>query len=348
MKKQILTLAILSATSLTFLSACGSGSGTGTGIDSNNAPTTLLPDPVAALADRVASLRNVGTYNNGGTTDGATAQNDDTRDYTYSEVEETFALRVRDDETLIMTINGSETILERQGEGEEWRFGNSSYGVILTSTHSDNSLHNVLRGGNELIHGTYVSYSTDINDYDSGASSFDFDETIGYAAVGIKTPASVVVSQTATATYLGHMRFRTRPERVTTLDAVSNENYNSSYDVSVPGSGLTMEVDFDANTIAGTGNIQKYDSANGVDIDVGVITFASAPITGNGFEGTFTLDRALRTDIGLTNNPTGNYSGNFFGPDVNNLAGVMRFNGTNANGVVLGIGGFSANKRIGE
>ncbi len=332
MKKQILTLAVLSATSLTFLTACGSS-------PSADAGAMAMPEIRAA---RLSSLRIVGNFNNGGTTDGTEAsENDNTYDYNYSETQETLALRVGNNNTIIMIVNGVETTLAREdGNNDRWQASNgiNTYVTDYTSfsANDDNNLLDVLTGADEVIHGTHVLYSTDPNNYDSGESSFDSNDTFGFATVGIETPAPVVANQTATATYGGRIDLRTRPQRVTSLDDLSRETYYGD---------LTMNVDFDANTIAGTAELAKYDEDTEETVVVGMATLASAPIIGNGFEGDFTLGGALRTDIGLTDNPTGNYSGNFFGPNAADLSGVLRLKGTNANGVVFGYGGFSADRR---
>ncbi len=334
MKNKILTLAVLSATSLTFLSACGSGSGI-TGINSNE-------NAMPSITDRVASIRVVGNFNNGGTTDFTeAAQNDDTYDYTYSETQETLNLRVRNNNTLIMIVNGVETPLTRVANNDSWIVSqgiNTSVTDFTSFSFSANDnnllLLDVIRGTDETIHGTYVLYSTDPNDYDSGESSFDTDSTAGFATVGIQTPASVVTNQTATATYDGLIAFRTYPHRQTTGNIFSREQYSGN---------LSMNVNFNANTIRGTANLSNNDDTQ--NTVVGVVNFAPAPIIGNGFEGNFTLDSGLRDDIGLTDNPIGSYAGNFFGENADDLAGVLQLNGTNANGIVFGIGGFRGDRQ---
>ncbi len=334
MQNQILTLAVLSATSLTFLSACGSS-------PSVDAGAMAMPE---IAASRLASVRLVGNYNNGGTNDGETARDDDTHDYTYSETQETLTLRAGNNNTIIMIVNGVETTLAREADDNDNWIVRDGIGIYVTdytsfSDNDDNNLRAVLTGEDEVIHGTLVLYGTNPTDYNSGESSFDLNYTFGFATVGIQTPASVVTNQTATATYGGRIDIRTRPERVTSLDDLSRGNYYGD---------LTMNVDFDVNTLAGTADIARYGEGIDPTVVVGVANFASAPIIGNGFEGNFTLDSALRTDIGLTGNPTGTYSGNFFGPNADDLAGVIRFNGTNANGAVFGIGGFSADRKTNE
>ncbi len=338
MKNRILTLTVLSATSLTFLTACG--------LDLDNKATpTFLSDPVAAVTDGVASFSNVGFYNNGGTAqrNGNGSQTnatraDDTRDYTYNETQDTFNVEA-DNDTIIMTVNGAEYVLTaRQNDENQWYSGDDTLGASLedhnTYSSGNNSIIDIIAGNADNVEGTYLYYHTDTTDYYSGASNFNLDYTFGAATVGIQTPASVVSTQTATATYDGTIRFSTLPYKTTTR----NDPYRKFY-----AGGLSMEVDFTTNTVEGTADVREELSG-----DSGNITFASAPIIGNGFQSTFTLDNALRADIGLTNNPTGNYAGNFFGPAADDLAGVMRINGTSADGFVIGYGGFRGDRQISE
>ncbi len=322
MKNKILTLAVLSATSLTFLSACGS---------SPSADAGAMPEVVAA---RLSSLRLAGNFNNGGTT----SRDDNTYDYTYSPIQETLTLRVGSNNTLIMIVNGVENVLTRaEGRDDYWQVKNGiGVSINANTSLSSNNIIDVLTGKDDARQGTYVLYDTTANDFSSGATSFDIDSTFGFATVGIQTPASVVANQTATATYTGRMDFRTYPNTLTAREALSRVSYFGD---------LSMNVNFDANTIRGTANLSKSVEDTGTDVLVGVVTFASAPIIGNGFDGDFTLDNALHDDIGLNATPTGNYSGNFFGPNANDLAGVMRFNGTNANENVFGYGGFGADRQ---
>ena len=325
MSNKILT--VLSATSLMLLIACGSS-------PSGNAGVVAMPEVVAT---RLASLRVVGNYNNRGTTD----RTDDTYNYTYSQAQETLTLRVGNNNTLILIINGVETILAREeADNNLWqiRDGTDTSIVDYTSfdTNNENNILDVIAGKDETIQGTYIRYNTGINNSGSVASNIDINSTFGFATVGIQTTAPVVANQTATATYIGRIDFRTRPNTVTTNDTLSRESYFGD---------LTMNVDFGANTVAGMGELAKQDEGADEEVVIGIATFESAPIIGNGFDGAFTLDSALRTDIGLTDNQKGNYSGNFFGTNADDLAGVMRLNGTNANGSVISIGGFRGDRQ---
>ena len=63
----------------------------------------------------------------------------------------------------------------------------------------------------------------------------------------------------------------------------------------------------------------------------------------------------MREWYDLSDNPTGHYDGNFFGPNADDLAGVMRFEGTETEaigptdrpygGAVFGIGGFRGDRQ---
>ncbi len=105
---------------------------------------------------------------------------------------------------------------------------------------------------------------------------------------------------------------------------------------------LTLNVDFDANTVSGTADNFKY-YGNGTTQDIsGTASFVSADIVGSGFAGDLTFNRAFHQSAGFINTINAKYAGDFFG-DGDVLAGVVQFASASiADRNVLGIGGFRA------
>ena len=291
----------------------------------------LLPNPITATADSIYSIHRLGTFSRG---DDINDDSDDTRNYTNSKTQDTFKL-VASGDTIIMIVNGvTHDLTLDDSDITSWSVPNNEYIYIFEPNRTSNDLRATLAGKEgESILGTYVYYHADTTIVSSGLKDIPYDFTLGYAVVGIPTPASTVASQTATATYTGLMEFETLASHVTDIASQDSRIY---YAGEVE---LTMTVNFTINTVAGTGSIERRGAP------AGAIIFAPAPIVGNGFEGVFTLDGALRTNAGLTNNPVGNYKGNFFGPNADDLAGVLRFNSANAHGNVNGLGGFRGDRQ---
>ncbi len=314
MKKQILTLAVLSATSLTFLSACG-GSG-----------SKATPTPTPTVTDGAVSFSVMGTYSTNNT-DNA---NDDIISVTYRPIEDTIAL-VRRADNFILTVNGVEHVIN----GATFSNYNSDLiqydgsGGVRILVASNNNLAGILDGTHPTIQGTFIDYSTDTNDYTDGGSRYNLNYSAGYATIGRRTPADVVANQSAIATYNGLM----------SLDIGLSEEVSGSG--SVYYSDISMEVNFTANTIAGSGTFALIGDSS----QRGAVNFMTAPIIGNGFAGNFTFDTAFYRDVGITNSPTGQYAGNFFGENAEDLAGVMQMDGISANGAIISAGGFRADRQ---
>ncbi len=372
MLKTTLKITALSAVSLTLLTACGgSGGGAGVGGNGNNNSLTPPSNPTSAVADRVVSVRQVGLYNNGGTPysndlsleEEERVELDNSYDIKVSETQGTFAL-VQSGNNLVMTVNGTAYTFtpELRDQAIPATTGNAATpagytwtaatgGTISSnriSLHGGADLRTVISGTHSTIQGDYVRYST--ASPIAGAFNGTLDYTQGFATIGIQTPASVVASQTATATYTGRVELNLQSNFTKTAGI---DNYADPLvrpyagQFNLLGGTLTMTVDFTANTIAGE---EKYDLArveNGRQVVVegreAILTFNSAPIVGNGFAGTFTMNDDYQKYHGLTsNNPAGNhYAGNFFGPNADDIAGVLRFDGQAG---VVGIGGFRADR----
>ena len=327
MLKTTLKIATLSAVSLTLLSACSVAKTLENAQDQLDnqfdkldneverlerlarlARPTPPSSPAAAVADRVVSYHNA------------------TLTSTNTESQDTFSVRAGTTaDTLIMTVNEVNYPLTK----DTTAFNRNAFrGTGITSLSDDNpnspaiiaDIEDVVAGTHATVQGMFVRYRIDANDPNARGLNFTGSPN-GYATIGTRTDASAVTSQTATATYNGTMQLLTVP---------------TTGPVRPPNKGdLAMTVDFDANTVSGTGTV----SLTGGN---GIITFDSASISDNGFAGTFTMNDALRTDMSITDNPTGNYAGNFFGPAADDLAGVMRFG---AQSGAIGIGGFRADRQ---
>ncbi len=363
MLKTTLKIAALSAVSLTFLSACGASNllneiNNALNADNSNtddgrptlktntpvspvADTPVLPVPegqTLAVADRIASLNVAGKYELDATAPKPLFGIPSYRaPVTYSQVNDNFSL-VKEGDGFALTVNGvkhsiSET--ETSYNTQVWYRGQDGVSILVPGPPSgvdiETYLTKVLDGTHAEVQGTFMSYTTDANVYTSGESSYDIDYTTGYATIGIKTPADAVASQSATATYTGRM----------ILD-VNTSGANVGVKTTYDDGTIVMNVNFDTNMIEGVASYSKpsQDLANiNYTINVGKMNFAPTPIVNNGFEGTFTFDDRMLGDIGLTNNPTGSYAGNFFGPGADDIAGVVQFNGTTADSDVIGPGG---------
>ncbi len=211
------------------------------------------------------------------------------------------------------------------------------------------TLRDVVNGTHPTVQGDYFEYTT------REGSSYEYQDNgiTGFATIGIQTTAAVVESQTAVAIYRGE-------GFLGTYKTVGPLYHNRHVELAID-----MSVDFDANTIEGTGRRTELYHYGFLAEHV---IFKSAPIVGNGFEGTFTMNTESRDYFNLTGNPTGQYSGNFFGPNADDLAGVMSFdsaareyerdydeygygNGRHRSGTitdidVIGIGGFRADRTV--
>ncbi|MCA8835712.1 MAG: transferrin-binding protein-like solute binding protein [Proteobacteria bacterium] len=221
--------------------------------------------------------------------------------------------------------------------------------IIFSSEGRNNAdIRQVVKGIHPTVQGDYFEYRTKLDYsafYETENENDKYNYTTGFATVGIQTDAAAVQSQTAVAIYRGQGRLHSY---------ITLREYIHTYyqDATL---AMTMSVDFDANTIEGTGR-RKTDDQD--EFSQANVFFNSAPIVGNGFSGTFTLNGPMREWYHLINNPTGQYSGNFFGPNADDLAGVMSFGGTSriqtydsdgsynpVNAEVIGSGGFRADRQ---
>lgn len=172
--------------------------------------------------------------------------------------------------------------------------------------------------------------------------SYSYEETehsvhSGFAVVGLETKPDVLVNKPS-ATYRGTMGGHT-------IAGPMQGDWRQL--VSKGTDSTVLDVKFGANpTISGTiSNMQIRDSVNdgkgwGPFRDMaGTLTLESAPITGNGYEGTVTADAAFINSVGFTKFENGKYAGRFYGPNGEETAGVI--SADNNVGSML-LGGFRA------
>ncbi len=289
------------------------------------------------------------------------------------------------DKTLVMTINGVEYDLNMDGstvndadipiQGPRASDLGALNRLLWLGIQPTGTTADIVAGTNADVYGTYVSY--DINSYILG-EGVEFDFIQGYTTIGIPTPISFFDNQTATATYTGTLALILSSENFTEVTLRDRSNliaYNAL---------LSMNVDFDADTIGGTASFRDIDDGKPyiptlealggtglaeltpeeiemarqmqivADIqkravlgNAGILTLQETAINHNGFTGAFVMDQDARTLFGITDNPTGTYAGNFFGPQAQDLAGVLSLNATtNVSGKSFGGGGFQADRVV--
>ncbi len=273
---------------------------------------TLSPQEFSAISAHVASIRWL--------SDPGTNR---------SRTRDSFGLRTGAGDSIIMTLNGVESVVDLL---RDTQIGSRKVIYYESSDNADeiyasSNIKQILSGTHATIQGDYIRYGNVNHNINYNSQTYGLDIALGYAAIGIHTPVSVVNSQTSVATYNG----------IGTLFAsLANSSAGGSSELDI-----SMNVDFDANTISGSADI--YGSS-------GIIAFNSTPIIGNEFVGSFTLNSDAIDEYYLINNPTGQYAGNFFGPNADDLAGIIQFDGIHgyAGDDVIGVGAFRADRVIGN
>ena len=338
----------------------------GSAITITDVPVLNVPEDIVILKPTISS-RTEGDYvsfiANGDSTDPESYFEADVFDVTTIGTDDPFNLRAGDaPDTFVMTAGGIDYIVSygeknsRTLESEDGVLLNTSdrFSVNADLYRNDDSFSDIL---NEFLTGTpvgdvygaYVYYGIDI-------SGFSIDDTVaykkgdrreindykfssGFATIGVLTTPAQIQAQTATATYHGRMELEYALARANNNDIDDFDTVYQYY-----GAQTYFDVDFDANTISGGATFSRYVVATQESINIGNATFGVANINSNSFVGNFILDRGARALFFLTDNPVGQYAGNFFGPNAQSLAGVVSINGTTPNGLTIGAGGFDANK----
>ena len=343
----------------------------GSAITITDVPVLNVPEDIVILKPTI-SVRTEGDYvsfiANGDSTDPDSYFEADVFDVTTIGTDDPFNLRAGDaPDTFVMTAGGIDYIVSygeknsRTLESEDGVLLNTSdrFSVNADLYRNDDSFSDILNkfltgtpvgdayGGD--VYGAYVYYGIDI-------SGFSIDDTVaykkgdrreindykfssGFATIGVLTTPAQIQEQTATATYQGRLQLEYALARANNNDIDDLDTVHQYY-----GAQANFDVDFDANTISGGATFSRYVVATQESINIGNATFGVADINSNSFVGNFILDRGARALFFLTDNPVGQYAGNFFGPNAESLAGVVSINGTTPNGLTIGAGGFDANK----
>lgn len=158
--------------------------------------------------------------------------------------------------------------------------------------------------------------------------------TRGVAVVGAETPESAIKGQ-ANATYTGWAQADTR--------RVDDRKERTRV-----GGDLTLAADFTAGSVSGeVANLQAKergaatgDTWSAPQAVAGKLIMGTAKIGSNGFSGgSLALDATASANLGANINGS-TYSGRFYGPDADQVGGVMNIKGSNDDGSIVGSGYF--------
>lgn len=157
----------------------------------------------------------------------------------------------------------------------------------------------------------------------------------GMAIIGAETRAQDVAEQ-ANATYSGYSEF----SMFSTADPDDWDRTNISGD-------FDLTADFAAGSISGgMSNLERRDRVGGVNgapsAINGAVAFENGTISGNSFTGGLSFSAFDANDIFGTDPNTygGEYAGKFYGPDADEVGGMVTIDGTG----VIGNGFFAADK----
>jgi len=156
----------------------------------------------------------------------------------------------------------------------------------------------------------------------------------GYAVIGTETQDAALAGL-ASATYSGRAVMNVVP-------TAGFENISTSR--TRVRSDLTMAADFGAGEISGTMDNFTFQNPGEVETAVaGSIAMNSADFVQNAYSGTLSADAAW-TAAGNPSLATGSYSGAFYGPDADEVTGVLSATGSNDVGSYIAFGNFLAKK----
>jgi hypothetical protein len=229
-----------------------------------------------------------------------------------------------------MTVNGEtvsfadgDKFLEPDGKSYEWE----NAGGYLSSHTSDTA---------SILDGTDTRY-LQVWQYSSAKNGV---ETIGYAVVGAETTPETVKAQ-ANATYKGRARVDTRQE----TDITDR--------VGVRGD-LTLAAKFDQGSVSGSidnieARVRNADTGNvwigWMPVDGAAISLTESKISANGFTGGNVVGNAA-ANTAIDGNLNGStYSGRFYGPNAEQVGGVISAKGISEGGKFVGTGYFAGEKQ---
>ena len=240
-----------------------------------------------------------------------------------------FALKKNADGGVDMTVNGKTVSFASSdlSSPDDWEKADNGYHSL--SNYTSDSATAAIDGSDQNYFQVWGYYT------DDGAGS----ATEGFAVVGAETAPSVVKSH-ANATYVGEARAETK------LASDLNEQ------TTVKGT-LTLNADFQDGSVKGSiDNLKgrtKGAATGGVwtayqDAVAGTsIEMTKAQISANGFAGGKLVAHDPGGDIGSLDGST--YSGRFYGPDADQVAGTLSIQGTGDDGKFVGTGFFAGNKQ---
>lgn len=172
-------------------------------------------------------------------------------------------------------------------------------------------------------------------EFNSGASVNPVnEETVGYTIVGFETNPAEIASTTGRVFYAGTSFYA---GTVSDLDGnVLDDGFRGS-------TSAFFEADFGSGNITGSYTIDLEDETS-VSREVFELELAPTAIIGNGFAGDLTV---ANCGAGFTCTSASEIGGVFYGPEADNIGGIVGFDITkqNANGdgiAVIGAGGFVA------
>lgn len=196
------------------------------------------------------------------------------------------------------------------------------YGFVLPDgsagifTNSANSMADALDPANTDYSAIFDYYA------DQGSTGLN-----GHIVVGTET-ADTALATLPTATYSGRLQVRAAP-------TTGFNDYNN--DVTTVRGDASLTANFGSGTVAGNvtnlgirapNNINPTGSYAGV---AGNLTLGTANINGNGFTGGMSGDADFNANI-ATLDASSTYSGTFFGPAAEEVAGGVNMTGTAAGG----------------
>ncbi|MCV2863958.1 transferrin-binding protein-like solute binding protein [Defluviimonas sp. WL0075] len=253
--------------------------------------------------------------------------------HTAGLADSTFELKKNADGELTMVVDGVEYAFapgDRYVEPSDMQI----YGYNAKPGGSDIWLSNWRRTLDEALDPNDPHYA-DIWDYyiNSGTQPDQY----GFAVVGTETRPSDIGSL-PTATYNGRARIMALPN--------DGDPDFSTARTQVRGD-MEMTADFGAATIAGSIYNIETRPAGGSSFDptLGSISMDETDIVGNSFDGTLTPDADLRTSLDLSADTSGTYSGRFYGPNAEEVAGTLTITGADGTGTdpFSGVGFFWGN-----
>ncbi len=156
-----------------------------------------------------------------------------------------------------------------------------------------------------------------------------------FAVVGTETRDDAL-SSLGTATYSGYSNIDAYPETGFENNSESRTRLRSD---------LTMSADFGAGTISGMlDNMQIRDpgETDFTSID-GTMTMETTSFEVNGFRGDLTADADFTAATGATLDASSNYSGAFYGPNAEEVGGVISATGSGEGDPFNAIGMFTGN-----